>query len=146
MGWGIVIKNKLLNLFTILWELPQNIVGLFLFVIVSNRIQQKEIIHNRLFLKVSGFGVSLGHFIFWREDVWENIEIRPANKAHEYGHAIQSIIFGPLYLIVIGLPSVSRNLYGRWYLARKKTSWLHYYDGYPEKWADALGKRYFKNE
>lgn len=50
---------------------------------------------------------------------------------HEYGHCIQSRILGPLYLIVIGLPSIMHA----WLCRCKNHS---YYDFYPEKWADKL--------
>lgn len=59
---------------------------------------------------------------------------------HEYGHTIQSVILGPLYLIVISIPS------GLWcnlsqaaeYRRKNKVS---YYAFYPEKWADHLGEK-----
>ena len=55
--------------------------------------------------------------------------------AHEHGHNIQSIMFGWLYLIFIGIPSICLNL-----LARKfKVISDKYYTLYPEKWADKLG-------
>jgi len=32
-------------------------------------------------------------------------EIEQRTLVHEYGHTIQSIILGPLYLLIIGIPS-----------------------------------------
>jgi len=60
---------------------------------------------------------------------------------HEYGHTIQSMIFGPLYLIVVGLPSVMQNIIGVILLRRfdKHEYSYAYYNRYPEKWADRLG-------
>ena len=50
-------------------------------------------------------------------------------------------MFGPLYLLIIGLPSAIRNIYDRiahrnWSVV-DRTYW--YYEGFPEKWADELG-------
>jgi hypothetical protein len=54
---------------------------------------------------------------------------------HEYGHAIQSRILGPLYLIIIGIPSIIwAALYGS-IIPRYKNN---YYRFYTEKWADKL--------
>ena len=53
---------------------------------------------------------------------------------HEAGHRRQSVILGPLYLLVVGLPSFL------W--ASSKTAGLFrgrdYYSFYTEKWADEL--------
>ncbi|MGB4268796.1 MAG: RHS repeat-associated core domain-containing protein, partial [Spirochaetota bacterium] len=55
-------------------------------------------------------------------------------RKHEQGHYYQSLLLGPLYMGVIGIPSVTHNwiwnLYGK--------SW-EYYDFYTEKWADRWG-------
>lgn len=60
---------------------------------------------------------------------------RVRTKKHEYGHSRQSLYLGPLYLIVVGLPSIiwAGFVYN---LVRKEIS---YYDVYPENWADKLG-------
>lgn len=46
-------------------------------------------------------GMSLGLFLFVPEGVYGD-----GFLVHEYGHTIQSLILGPLYIPVIGLPSV----------------------------------------
>ena len=59
---------------------------------------------------------------------------------HEYGHTIQSLVLGPLYLVIIGLPSVvwmNVPALSRW-RARTGTS---YYAFFTERWANALGER-----
>lgn len=47
-------------------------------------------------------GLCLGPFQF--------VNNHPSNKMkdHEYGHSLQNIIFGPLFLFVIGIPSLVR--------------------------------------
>jgi len=58
-------------------------------------------------------------------------------KAHEYGHTIQSLILGPLYVPVILIPSLvwagTPRLERR--RVRRGTS---YYSFYTEHWANAL--------
>lgn len=66
-------------------------------------------------------------------------------RVHEYGHTIQSLLLGPLYLIVIGLPSF---VWSRW----KRLIWLRRESGIPyswfytERWADWLGERITKEK
>lgn len=82
--------------------------------------------------------VSLGMFIF--------LSSRPEEKSrrkvltHEYGHTIQSLILGPLYLLVIGLPSVVWA--GLPPLARLRARRnISYYRLYTERWANFLGRK-----
>jgi hypothetical protein len=82
--------------------------------------------------------MSLGRFLFLHESY------RPGDRAllaHEYGHTIQSLILGPLYLFVIGLPSLlwaGLPIFQR----RRLIKHISYYSFYPEKWANALGARF----
>jgi hypothetical protein len=46
--------------------------------------------------------VSLGQFIF----IFSRYNDVGFIERHEYGHTIQSHLLGPLYLLVIGLPSI----------------------------------------
>jgi hypothetical protein len=58
---------------------------------------------------------------------------------HEYGHTFQSLIFGPLYILVIGIPSLSWARLGR-YKKLRASSGLSYSHYWTEKWADRLGE------
>ena len=77
-------------------------------------------------------GLSLGLFVFLPEE--EDAHL----LAHEYGHTLKSLLLGPLYLPVIGLPSLVwaglPTLERR--RTRRKTS---YYAFYTERWADRWG-------
>ncbi len=59
---------------------------------------------------------------------------------HEYGHTIQSLILGPYYLLLIGLPSM---LWLRLPVFQKLRNRKHisYYSFYTEKWADFCGEK-----
>ena len=122
-----------------LWQLPQNILGLL--VILFTRARYNDISYDKLenfWLAKKGkpFGVSLGEYIIFGP--------RPVSREslkHEQGHRKQSRMLGPLYLLLIGLPSITGNIYDRiahrnWgYLAR--VAW--YYKQPWEAWADKLG-------
>ncbi len=56
---------------------------------------------------------------------------------HEYGHVLQTLILGPLYWIVIGLPSIVWARFFENYRDRREVS---YYSLYCEAWANRLGK------
>lgn len=56
---------------------------------------------------------------------------------HEYGHTIQSLILGPLYLIVIGIPS---TLWGFLGAKKRKTEQIPYGAFFTEGWANRLGE------
>lgn len=59
---------------------------------------------------------------------------------HECGHSKQSDILGPLYLIVIGIPSLLHNIvhYIVHYLCSKIGIKWNYYSFYTESWANKL--------
>ena len=56
---------------------------------------------------------------------------------HEYGHTIQSLVLGPLYLIVIGIPSMLWAFFGS---KKRKVKQIPYGAFFTEKWANKLGE------
>lgn len=128
--------TKLLNIILWIWQLPQNVIGWILSLTSS---YQSTTYCNDKKIKVyfsknvCGCGVSLGNYIILDYNKYcgkSNI----TTKLHEYGHHIQSLYLGPLYLFVVGIPSVIRNILYRFFNFKKD-----YYAGFPEKWADELG-------
>ena len=123
------------------WEAPQTALGVAMLAAeaAQRRIVRVEIEDGRLVVESKGTGISLGHIVFWsRENSrWHDLDLR--NRAHELGHTKQSRMLGWLYLPLVGLPSISRAAYALVYREVTGRSWNHYYDGYPEKWADHLG-------
>lgn len=125
-----------------LWELPQNVLGAALYgaVRATGRCRGVERDRERLFVEVTGIAVSLGWFVFWSgEHTAPSFHIDRANREHEYGHTFQSRWLGPLYLPVVGVPSVLRNVYSVGYHLVTRRRWQGYFDGFPEDWADRLG-------
>ena len=91
------------------------------------------------FKQLSGSCISLGDYIIL--DYCYLGHRSSVAVAHEYGHQRQSLFLGWLYLLVVGLPFLVRNLWdrtfhGNWLPCRRE-KW--HYDGFPERWADALG-------
>ncbi|MDR1733412.1 MAG: hypothetical protein LBR73_00790 [Oscillospiraceae bacterium] len=83
-------------------------------------------------------GISLGLFICMRKT--DNAEWTHNTRIHEYGHTWQCLLLGPLYWLVIGIPSFV------WCNAvfpklKAKQPEASYYDFYPESWANAWGER-----
>lgn len=128
--------KKIAEILLYLWQLPQNIFGMLLIVILGRvvpidfRGNNHRLPSSLLYLhpRMRG-GVSLGRYIILTGrystdfDVWY----------HERGHSVQSMILGPLYLLVIGIPSL---LWAAWWNPDRKVS---YYWFYTEAWADKLG-------
>lgn len=119
-----------------IWQLPQNIAGLIMLLIY--RIEKKYLkLNGRTFYYTPEMisGISLGNYIIIKKEDW-GVDMR-----HEYGHSVDSRKFGPLYLIVIGLPSLLGNIYDKIFHKNWKYSdsceW--YYNQPWEKSADKNG-------
>ena len=93
--------------------------------------------------------VSMGMFVFVTKepyfyeklkDGYTKEELSRRLLVHEYGHTIQSLILGPLYLIVMGIPS---TLWG--FLPacakRRKEQGVSYFSFFTESWANRLGEK-----
>ncbi|MCB9759938.1 MAG: hypothetical protein H6739_08910 [Alphaproteobacteria bacterium] len=125
----------------LLWELPQTALGALVYLLnrwSGNTLAVERVGRLRV-VEVGHGAVSLGWFVFWSQQSNRYIDLDARNRAHEMGHAAQSRRFGPLYLLVVGLPSVLRASWlvaHLWLTGRK---WPHYYRGWPENDADRLG-------
>ena len=125
----------------IIWELPQVLLGLSVFVFMKFRRRIVRIVREKhhFFIETPNTGVSLGWFIFWTPRGNRFMYLKNDCRMHEYGHALQSARLGPLYLLVVGIPSLSRVFYRWWYRKKYHQRWGNYYNGFPEDWADSLG-------
>lgn len=93
--------------------------------------------------------VSLGMFVFVTsepyfcdklKDKYTKEELSKRLLVHEYGHTIQSLVLGHLYLIVMGIPS---TLWG--FLPhlnkKRKDEQISYFSFFTESWANVLGEK-----
>jgi hypothetical protein len=124
-----------------IWELPQILLGLLVFVVMKykKRIVKVESESHRIFIETPNTGVSLGWFVFWTPAGNRFAHLKNDCRMHEYGHAKQSAMLGLLYLLVVGIPSLSRVFYRKWHYKKYGYNWTNYYKGFPENWADKLG-------
>lgn len=124
------------------WGIIQNVVGLCVF---RANIRRRHFRYNGAVVTVrrSRYGsMGLGMFIFISESAM-NGERREFTLTHEYGHTVQSIILGPLFLLIIGLPSLLWAGLPVFRKYRERRS-LSYYWLYTERWANFLGERFVK--
>ena len=131
------------------WGLPQTLAGAILFV--SNRKCEHYSYKGAVVTKWhSKSSLSLGMFLFVTDDPFYYYQdFRPKYTeeqfskmlmVHEYGHTIQSLIFGPLYLFAVGIPSITWSFLP--YFVRKRANEkISYFSAYPERWANKLGER-----
>jgi len=129
------------SLSSLIWEAPQTLLGAALFGVckATGRIEAVERHEGRWVSRVPGIGISLGHYVFYFEGGNPAFPPDPLMRAHELGHTHQSRRLGPLYLPLVGLPSVGRVAYAFVHLKLTGRRWMGYYDGYPERQADAYG-------
>ena len=135
-----LIMKYIRNLILFIWQLPQHIVAIIYFgylvmmckdLGVDSRYKQAMVIPC-----IMRGAVTLGNYVF----VGLNSEYKETVK-HELGHTIQSKILGPLYLIVIGIPSITYCGLRRLFPSLRKKN---YYNFYTEKWANNLSEKYIK--
>ena len=118
------------NIILYLWQLPQNLLGLLLVLILQPE-ESYDMDGCRLYYatRMRG-GISLGRYVIvrsWMKDYTGNTE------RHELGHAKQSRMLGWFYLFVIGIPSI---LWAAWWNEGRNRD---YYSFDTERWADHLG-------
>ena len=107
------------------WGILQTGAGFVLFLILGKR---KHFFHRGAIVTEWKYSVSLGMFVF--VGLKNNELLR-----HEYAHTIQSLILGPLYLFIIGIPSFAWAAFFKKY---RKLNNIKYRSFYTEKWADSI--------
>ena len=114
------------------WGLVQNVLGALLTLALIRRPRTRFLGAVVTHWPLWG-SMSLGMFLFLGRD-------EQSVLVHEFGHAVQSCILGPLYLPVVGLPSL---LWATLPVCRRLRTRRHisYYAMYQEAWANHLGQR-----
>jgi len=140
------VAKAVRRLFRFLWQLPQALLGyILLFIYRKNIVDVQEagsgggsILYalSDVYI-VRGFlggGISLGPVIIVSTEC-----SGPTTINHERGHSIQSLFLGPLYLLVVGLPSITMNLLSLLLFKLGYPRFAeNYYLRWPESWADRL--------
>lgn len=113
----------------VLWQLPQTLIGALVVLITGAKWNKQY----QIFETKYKIGVSFGIYII----LYEYCGYKEI--LHEKGHSKQSLYLGPLYLLIIGIPSVIGNVVDRicHKVNEKHSCW--YYSQPWEKWADKLG-------
>ena len=123
------------------WGILQNIAGLCVFLVLVRR---PHFCYERCVATVwnRGESLSLGMFVFVSKHLKGDLQDEDSELSrvtvHEYGHTFQSLVLGPLYLLVISLPSgVWCMIPGFENMRRRKK--ISYHSLYTERWANHLG-------
>lgn len=132
--------KKLKFILLYIWQLLQNLIGLV--VINFYKPQRVHTLDNGVKIyyshKMKG-GISLGNYCLintghYRKDINESLK-RDTVRHEAIGHVKQSQLLGPLYLLIVGIPSlIWAILYGPIIKPTKNG----YYKFYTEKWADSI--------
>lgn len=110
-----LINNKcVFYILSFTWGIMMTFLGL-LILLIFLPFKKVKVYKKRLYVPVGEFwgGITLGIIFFIEKSEPERI------KSHEFGHTIQNAIFGPLFLILIGLPSLIRATYREFKYYRK---------------------------
>ena len=119
------------------WQLPQNLLGMLWKNIKKNSIitgisnDDIESVGAKAYLTKAGGAVTLGKYVF----ISQIYRDQGMTIKHECGHVKQSKMLGPLYLIVIGVPSILHAWLNDYIGCDKESGYSHFYT---EKWADKL--------
>lgn len=129
------------------WGILQSLLGLIHFLL---HIREPHFLYHGAVVtrwRLSS-SVSLGMFVFVTADPYFAEKLKDSHTkeelcdrllVHEYGHTIQSLILGPLYLPLMGIPS---TLWGFLPGAhRKRQTGVSYFSFFTEKWANHLGEK-----
>jgi len=103
------IKDWIIFILLFIWQLPQNLVALVMMPFLGKLTLKTDRNYCLGYIgtRMSG-GISLGNFAFFSTSLGQ----REPEVAHEVdGHTVDSKIFGPLYLIIIGLPSILNAMF-----------------------------------
>lgn len=128
------MKTVLFRLWQWTWGFPQTLVGFILYL--AHRDAPHRAYHGCIVTQWKNRGsLGVGMFLFLSEKSYNG---DPQVQVHEFGHAVQSAILGPLFLPVMGIPSF---LWCNLPPCRKlhKEKGVSYYSFYPESTANRLG-------
>ena len=144
-----VLKKILCILCQWTWGIVQNIIGLLVFVVM---LRNKRSVFRCAVVThwKHPYSMGCGMFIFMSDHGYsyysdeKNAKINHDVLVHEYGHTVQSLILGPMFVLVIAIPSLLWASLTYFCKLRQRKG-LSYYWLYCEKWANVLGDKVCEN-
>lgn len=111
------------------WQLPQNLLGVLWKDIKKDSIITEisnddiRLVDAKAYLIKAGGSVTLGKYVFISQTYRDQGMI----IKHECGHVKQSKMLGPLYLIVIGVPSILHAWLNDYIGCDEESGYSHFY-------------------
>ncbi len=134
------LNHILYTIIQLTWGIIQNALGILILIILTiiNPRRKHSYYHGALVTHWKfSFSCGCGMFIFYGH---ENADDASEVLVHEYGHTLQSVVLGPLFMFVIAIPSMVwafTPCFGR----MRKEKNIPYVSFYPESWANAWGEK-----
>lgn len=124
------------KLLFIIWQIPQQCVGCFLYLKNKKKIKEKFVYKDcTIYIWNKKYSASYGNFIFLKDAYDFKV------LSHEYGHHMISIFFGPISIIADIISLLWYILYNKLNLKNKN---IKYTSFFIEKFANYLGYKYTK--
>ena len=126
------------------WGILQNLIGFAIFL--ANRNKKHYMFRSNIVTEWNkSHSMGCGMFIFLSNTRrhYDNVideKLRYDTLVHEYGHTVQSLLLGPLFLPVIAIPSETWAFFKPLRKCRNENH-ISYYWLYCEKWANSIGDR-----
>lgn len=107
-----IVKRILFYSLSFTWGIVLSLPGLFV-IAFSACFKKVHVFHGRLYAVwgENWGGFNLGCFFLCSKRAFEEDEYGIHTRAHECGHGIQNIIFGPLTVFIVTIPSIIRYWY-----------------------------------
>lgn len=129
-----------------IWGFPQTLLGAVLYLL---HVRCRHFSYHGAVITVwkARTSISLGMFVFVTAEPFfakkyeGRIDEKTLSKrllVHEYGHTVQSLILGPLYLIAMGIPSTLWGFFGS---RKRREQQIPYGAFFTESWANRLGEQ-----
>ena len=142
------MKRILYCIWQCTWGFLQSAIGALVFIL---HIRDKHYFYHGAVITEwkNKSSISLGMFVYVTNEPYfygklkneySMEELSNRLLVHEYGHTIQSLVLGPIYLIVIGIPSTLWGFIPSLNKKRKNEE-ISYFSFFTEKWANYLGER-----
>lgn len=131
------MKDLLYRIVQLTWGLPQSLLGLVYLAKYGKGKKHFDFHGARVIGWNHDGGISLGMFIFIGDKLMNAGEPN-AYLTHEYGHTIQSLIYGPFYIPIVG---ISSSLWAKKYSKEMLEAGISYFSVFPENQANRLGTR-----